>query len=89
MLLKNAYMDFEKLNIHKNLAEGYRMRNILQLWHKFYFHRNPILLRCHMIMFFEALIKMCCIRKCSSSIISDIEAVVSSRRAAALFIQKV
>ena len=39
------------------------MRNILQLWHRFYFHRNPILLRCHMIMFFEALIKMCCIRK--------------------------
>ena len=39
------------------------MRNILQLWHKFYFHLNPILLRCHMIMFFEALIKMCCIRK--------------------------
>ena len=37
--------------------------NILQLWHKFSFYRNSILLRCHMIVFFEALIKICCIRK--------------------------
>ena len=42
-----------------------------------------------MIMFFEALIKMCCIRKMQFIHNFDIEAVVSSRRAAALFIQKV